>query len=72
MLSEESNEDLAQRADQIASGSPSFFQKNPQRDVAEDVRTLAALVAELFRRLSSLEDDAGEADAEDPSEPASP
>lgn len=56
----ESNTDLALIAAQIASGSNSLFQ-NRQRDVAEDVKTLAALVAELFRRLpSGLEDTAGD------------
>ena len=67
-----SNEDLAREADAIAFGSPSLHSKAPQRDVPADVRKLASLVAELFRRLASLEDTSGEADAGNPSASASP
>ncbi len=59
-----SNEALACEADAIALGIPS--PPNTQRDVPADVRKLAYLVSELFRRLPSMEDDAGEAGAGDP------
>ena len=67
-----SNEDLAQKADAIAFGKPSLLSGAQQRDVPAEVRTLGALVAELFRRLAALEDTSGEADSDGSPASASP